>query len=78
MVALQVCGPPKAEQRRPASCEAELVAASKTAKEAVHLRAPFDELGLLQPEPTTMPMDNKRAIDLAYNPDPHQRTKHND
>eukprot|EP00965_Chrysotila_dentata_P093616 3093536-Pleurochrysis_carterae.AAC.1 len=60
------------------SCEAEIVAASEATKEAVYLRSLFAELGLPQPEPTPLSMDNKSAIDLAYNPEHHQRTKHID
>eukprot|EP00965_Chrysotila_dentata_P046172 1534892-Pleurochrysis_carterae.AAC.1 len=46
------------------SCEAEIVAASEATKEAVYLRALFAELGLQQPQPTPISMDNKSAIDL--------------
>eukprot|EP00965_Chrysotila_dentata_P050063 1658599-Pleurochrysis_carterae.AAC.2 len=60
------------------SCEAEIVAASEAAKKAVYLRALFSELGLPQSEPTPLSMDNKSAIDLAYTPEHHQRTKHID
>eukprot|EP00965_Chrysotila_dentata_P019375 644572-Pleurochrysis_carterae.AAC.2 len=55
------------------SCEAEIVAASEAAKEAVCLRALFSELGLPQAQPTPLAMSNKSAIDLAYNPEHHQR-----
>eukprot|EP00965_Chrysotila_dentata_P062428 2068886-Pleurochrysis_carterae.AAC.1 len=58
------------------SCEAEIVAASEAAKEAVYLRALFEEFGFPQTAPTPLSMDNKCAIDLAYNPEHHQRTKH--
>eukprot|EP00965_Chrysotila_dentata_P136961 4530061-Pleurochrysis_carterae.AAC.1 len=58
------------------SCEAEIVAASEATKEAVYLRTLFEELGLPPQEPTPLSMDNKSAIDLAYNPEHHQRTKH--
>eukprot|EP00965_Chrysotila_dentata_P050336 1667603-Pleurochrysis_carterae.AAC.1 len=60
------------------SCEAEIVAASEAAKKAVYLRTLFAELGLQQSSPTPLSMDNKSAIDLAYNPEHHQRTKHID
>eukprot|EP00965_Chrysotila_dentata_P117442 3881853-Pleurochrysis_carterae.AAC.1 len=39
------------------SCETEIVAASKAAKEAVYLRALFAELGLPQTQPTPLAMD---------------------
>ncbi len=34
------------------------------------------ELGLKDPSPITLSLDNQGAIDLAYNPEHHQRTKH--
>eukprot|EP00965_Chrysotila_dentata_P147980 4884646-Pleurochrysis_carterae.AAC.1 len=60
------------------SCEAEVIAASEATKEAVYLRSLFADLGLAAPEPTALAMDNKFAIDLAYNPEHHQRSKHID
>eukprot|EP00965_Chrysotila_dentata_P071371 2358816-Pleurochrysis_carterae.AAC.1 len=60
------------------SCEAEIIAASEATKEAVYLRTLFADLGLTAPEPTALAMDNKSAIDLAYNPEHHQRSKHID
>ena len=60
------------------SCEAEIMAASEAAKEAVYLRALFAELGETQAAPTPVHVDNKAAIDLAYNPEHHARTKHID
>ena len=53
------------------SCEAEIVAASEAAKEAVHLNALCSELGLGLPDgtPLDLHVDNKSAIDtcIAYN-----------
>eukprot|EP00965_Chrysotila_dentata_P046748 1552423-Pleurochrysis_carterae.AAC.1 len=60
------------------SCEAEIIAASEAAKEAVYLRSLFADLGLEPCKPTSLSMDNKSAIDLAYNPEHHQRSKHID
>eukprot|EP00965_Chrysotila_dentata_P113322 3744808-Pleurochrysis_carterae.AAC.1 len=60
------------------SCEAEIVAASEAAKEAVYLRALFDELNVPSEQPTALYMDNTLAIDLAYNPEHHSRTRHID
>eukprot|EP00965_Chrysotila_dentata_P212613 6187141-Pleurochrysis_carterae.AAC.1 len=60
------------------SCEAEIIAASEAAKEAIYLRTLFEDLGLPPGEPTSLHMDNKSAIDLAYNPEHHQRSKHID
>eukprot|EP00959_Pyramimonas_sp_CCMP1952_P039385 824460-Pyramimonas_sp.AAC.1 len=54
------------------------MAASEAAKEAVYLRALFAELGETQAVPTPVHVDNKAAIDLAYNPEHHARTKHID
>ena len=34
------------------------------------------ELGLPDPSPMSLSVDNQGAIDLAYNPEHHQRTKH--
>ena len=59
------------------SCEAEIMAASKAAKSTSYYhRQLFEELGFAPPGPTTVYMDNKAAIDLAYNPEHHGRTKH--
>eukprot|EP00965_Chrysotila_dentata_P164434 5429220-Pleurochrysis_carterae.AAC.1 len=60
------------------SCEAEIVAASEAAKEAIYLRSLFAELGVPTHQPTALHMDNMSAIDLAYNPEHHARTKHID
>ena len=58
------------------SCEAEIVAGSEAAKEAVYLRGFIDELGLGAQDPTPLRMDNTAARDLSYNPEHHSRTKH--
>ncbi|MDA2987416.1 MAG: reverse transcriptase domain-containing protein, partial [Actinomycetota bacterium] len=59
------------------SCEAEIMAASEAAKEALHLRALLDELGVpTRDEPTHLSMDNQSAIAVAYNPEHHGRMKH--
>eukprot|EP00965_Chrysotila_dentata_P008669 281752-Pleurochrysis_carterae.AAC.2 len=60
------------------SCEAEIIAAFEATKEAVYLRALFSKLGVDCPQSTSMSMDNMSAIDLAYNPKHHARTKHID
>eukprot|EP00965_Chrysotila_dentata_P260082 6213776-Pleurochrysis_carterae.AAC.2 len=60
------------------SCEAEIIAASEATKEAVYLRTLLANLGVPTPGPTPLSMDNKSAIDLAYNPEHHQRSKHID
>ena len=58
------------------SCEAEIMAASEATKEAVYLRSFLDELGEGSKDPLSLACDNKAAIDLAYNPEHHQKTKH--
>ena len=59
------------------SCEAEIMAASEAAKDALYLQAFLVELGLATPEQiASLSVDNTAAIDLAYNPQHHKRTKH--
>ena len=58
------------------SCEAEIVALSEAAKDALYLRNILDELGALPEGTTSMATDNKAAHDLSYNPEHHKRTKH--
>ena len=58
------------------SCEAEIVAASEAAKEAVYLRAFLGELELAPSGPTSLAVDNQSAINVAYNPEHHSRVKH--
>jgi hypothetical protein len=58
------------------SCEAELMAGSEAAKEAVYLSNLAKDLGVLDEAPVELFMDNKSAIDTAYNPQHHGRMKH--
>jgi hypothetical protein len=58
------------------STEAEYIAASHAAKEAVWLRRLLTELGLDLTSPTTIHVDNQSAIAIARNPEFHDRTKH--
>ena len=61
------------------SCEAEIMAASEAAKEAVYLDRLCTELGFrTDSEPIHLSCDNRAAIDSAYNPENHARTKHID
>ena len=60
------------------SCHAEIIAASETAKEAKFYREFIAEMGFPQDEPTTMYVDNTATVNLAYNPEYHNRTKHID
>ena len=58
------------------SCEAEIMAASVAASEAVHLKGFLTELGLHGDEPVSLGVDNTGARDIAYNPEHHQKVKH--
>ena len=58
------------------SCEAELMAGSEAAKEAVYLRRYQEEFGYMDPLPTRLSMDNQAGIAIAYNPELHTKTKH--
>jgi len=48
------------------TCEAEIMAASEAAKEAIHLRALYNELSQGESKPTRLHLDCKAAIDTAY------------
>ena len=53
------------------------MAASEASKDAIYLQAFLQELGLTTPtEIATLSVDNTAAIDLAYNPQHHKRSKH--
>ena len=52
------------------------MAGSEAAKEAIYLSSFLNELGVASSQPPPLHMDNKSAIDLAYNPEHHARTKH--
>lgn len=56
--------------------EAELVATSAAAKEAMWLRTFLTELGFPQRMPTTIFVDNQAAINLGNSHEYHRRTKH--
>jgi hypothetical protein len=59
------------------SCEAEIMAASEAAKDALYLQRFLTELELSTPEQmASLAVDNTAAIDLAYNPQHHKRSKH--
>ena len=58
------------------SCEAEIVAASETAKEALYISNVLEELGAREIAPVVIDVDNKGAIDVAYNPEHFSRMKH--
>ena len=52
------------------------MAASDASKEAIYLKRFADELGIDGSHPVHLHVDNQGAVDLAYNPEHHQRTKH--
>ena len=56
--------------------EAEIMAGSAAACEAVFLRGLFTDLGFPPSGPTTLLMDNTAAIDLAHDPTDHSKAKH--
>ncbi len=58
------------------SCEAEIMASSEAAKEAVYLDRFVSELGYGNGQPVSLATDNQAARNLAYNPEHHDRTKH--
>ena len=60
------------------STEAEYMAASSAAQEAVHLRLLMGTLGFDQEGPTTILEDNQGCIAMSANPISHKRTKHID
>ena len=58
------------------SCEAEIVAGSEAAKDAVSLSHLASEMGMGSADPVELMMDNKSAIDVAYNPEHRNQMKH--
>ena len=52
------------------------MAGSETAKSVSYYRQLLEELGFPPSGPTELGMDNKAGIDLAYNAEHHDRTKH--
>ena len=52
------------------------MAASEAAKEAIQLRALYNELAQCEAKPTRLYLDWKAAIDTAYNPEHHSKLKH--
>ena len=58
------------------STEAEYMACTRAAQEAIWLRQLLEQLGFKQTKPTSLLGDNQGAIALAKNPGNHPRTKH--
>ena len=58
------------------SCEAEIMAASVAASEAVHLKGFIEELDQSDGKPISLGVDNTAARDIAYNPEHHAKVKH--
>ena len=52
------------------------MAASEAAKEAIHLRALYNELTQSEAKPTRLHLDCRAAIDTAYNLEHHSKLKH--
>ena len=53
------------------------MAASEAAKDSIYLQRFLVELGLAnESDMASLAVDNTAAIDLAYNPQHHKRTKH--
>ena len=53
------------------------MAGSEASKEAIYLGRFLQELDMHESgEPVDVRMDNQGAIDLSYNPESHQKTKH--
>jgi hypothetical protein len=60
------------------TCEAEYVAASEAAKEAIWLRRVMIELNIVDLPLIKIHIDNKAALALTRNPEHHERSKHID
>jgi hypothetical protein len=60
------------------SSEAEYMAASAAAQEAIYLRRLLDELGFIQEGATRIMEDNQGCIALSVNPVHQKRSKHID
>ena len=58
------------------STEAEVVAASEAAKEAISLQSFLTELSEADSAPVRLAVDNQSAIAVSYNPEHHSRMKH--
>ena len=58
------------------TAEAEYMALSSVAQEAIWLRELISDLGNPQLQPTLIMEDNQSAISMAKNPQFHSRTKH--
>jgi hypothetical protein len=58
------------------STEAEYIALSEAARDAIWLRHLYGELGFIQKEPILLLGDNEGSIILTRNPEFHKRTKH--
>ena len=52
------------------------MAVSEAAKEAIHLRALYNELAQCEAKPSRLHLHCKAAIDTAYNPEHHSKLKH--
>jgi hypothetical protein len=60
------------------STEAEYMALTRASQHAIWLRKFFRAAGFPQTDPSLLFLDNRSALDLAYNPESHDRSKHID
>lgn len=60
------------------SCEAEFMAATAAACQAIWLQRVLGQIMDIKPGPVTLYLDNRSAVDLARNPVFHGRSKHID
>ena len=58
------------------SCEAEYIAGSYVACQAIWIRYVLEEMEVEVKKPLVLQIDNKSAINLAKNPVLHRRSKH--
>lgn len=80
----KMCGGPVSSKSKKqkmvtvSSTEAEYVAGSKAAQDAVYLRQILADLGFKQEEPTILYEDNEGCIAFSQNPGNRERTRHID
>ena len=81
---VKACGGPiswRSRKQKSIACstmEAEYVSIAEACKEIVWIRALLKEIGFELDEPTTIFEDNNAAMELAINPEHHDRAKHID
>ena len=68
----------KQQTKAPLSCEAEYMALTAAAKEAIFLANLMKEFSIVMGSPTHIYEDNQGSISLVKNPMNHEKTKHID